>query len=76
MFVDQTPFRIMNTLFSLLGTEGHKRRKALRTQHRALRVRCLGELTRPDFQVVRTLDEAYRLLRVESPELGPIEAPE
>jgi hypothetical protein len=36
----------------------------------------LSELTRPDFQVVRTLDEAYRLLRVESPEFGPIEAPE
>jgi hypothetical protein len=36
----------------------------------------LSELTRPDFQVVRTLDEAYRLLKVEAPQFGPIEAPE
>jgi len=28
----------------------------------------LGEPTRPDLHVVRTMDEAYRLLRVESPE--------
>src|SRR5271165_1840827 len=32
----------------------------------------LGELTRPDLQVVRTMDEAYRLLRVESPEFSPV----
>jgi len=31
----------------------------------------LSELTRPDIQVVRTLDEAYRLLQVESPEFRP-----
>jgi hypothetical protein len=32
----------------------------------------LSELTRPDFHVVRTIDEAYRLLQVESPEFVPI----
>jgi hypothetical protein len=32
----------------------------------------LTELTRPDLRVVRTMDEAYRLLRVESPEFGPV----
>lgn len=32
----------------------------------------LGEKTRPDLHVVRTMDEAYRLLRVESPEFGPV----
>jgi len=32
----------------------------------------LGESTRPDFHVVRTMDEAYRLLRVESPEFHPV----
>ncbi|MGD0508028.1 MAG: hypothetical protein ABSA27_09540 [Terriglobales bacterium] len=32
----------------------------------------LGEETRPNLHVVRTMDEAYRLLRVESPEFGPI----
>ena len=32
----------------------------------------LTELTRPDLHVVRTMDEAYRLLRVESPEFSPI----
>jgi hypothetical protein len=32
----------------------------------------LGEGTRPNFQVVRTMDEAYRLLRVESPEFSPV----
>jgi hypothetical protein len=32
----------------------------------------LGESTRPDFHVVRTMDEAYRLLRVESPEFTPV----
>ncbi len=32
----------------------------------------LTEKTRPELQVVRTLDEAYRLLGVESPEFYPI----
>jgi hypothetical protein len=32
----------------------------------------LTELTRPDLHVVRTIDEAYYLLRVESPEFRPI----
>jgi hypothetical protein len=32
----------------------------------------LGEKTRPDLQVVRTMDEAYRLLRVKSPEFHPV----
>ena len=32
----------------------------------------LSDLTRPDLCVVRTIDEAYRLLRVESPEFSPI----
>jgi hypothetical protein len=32
----------------------------------------LTELTRPDFHVVRAIDEAYRLLRVESPEFTPV----
>jgi hypothetical protein len=32
----------------------------------------LGEKTRPDLQVVRTMDEAYRLLQVESPEFHPV----
>jgi len=32
----------------------------------------LTELTRPDLHVVRSVDEAYRLLRVESPEFRPI----
>jgi hypothetical protein len=32
----------------------------------------LGEKTRPELQVVRTLDEAYRLLGVESPEFYPV----
>ena len=32
----------------------------------------LGELTRPDIHVVRTLEEAYRLLRVESPEFDSV----
>lgn len=35
----------------------------------------ITELTRPDLQVVRTLDAAYRLLNIESPEFAPI-APE
>jgi hypothetical protein len=35
----------------------------------------ISELTRPDLHVARTLDEAYRLLQVESPEFGPV-APE
>jgi hypothetical protein len=32
----------------------------------------LGEESRPDLHVVRTMDEAYRLLGVESPEFGPV----
>jgi len=32
----------------------------------------LSEKTRPDLQVVRTVDEAYRLLQVESPEFSPV----
>jgi hypothetical protein len=32
----------------------------------------LTELTRPDLHVVRTIDDAYRLLRVESPEFSPV----
>jgi hypothetical protein len=32
----------------------------------------LGEKTRPDLHVVRTLDEAYRLLKIESPEFRPV----
>ena len=32
----------------------------------------LSELTRPDVHIVRTMDEAYRLLVVESPEFGPV----
>jgi hypothetical protein len=35
----------------------------------------ITELTRPDLQVVRTLDAAYHLLNVESPEFVPV-APE
>lgn len=32
----------------------------------------LGEKTRPELQVVRTMDEAYRLLGVELPEFHPL----
>lgn len=32
----------------------------------------LGEKTRRDLHVVRTLDEAYHLLRAEAPEFGPL----
>jgi len=32
----------------------------------------LSEKARPNFQVVHTMDEAYRLLRVESPEFSPV----
>ncbi len=32
----------------------------------------LGERTRPNFHVVRTLDEAYSLLQVKSPEFSPL----
>jgi hypothetical protein len=32
----------------------------------------LTELTRPDLHVARTIDEAYRLLRVEAPEFTPV----
>jgi hypothetical protein len=33
----------------------------------------LSEETRPELQVVRTMDEAYRLLHVESPQFLPID---
>ncbi|MGD1023677.1 MAG: hypothetical protein ABR880_12900 [Candidatus Sulfotelmatobacter sp.] len=33
----------------------------------------LSEKTRPDLHVVRTMDEAYRLLQVESPEFMPLD---
>jgi hypothetical protein len=33
----------------------------------------LGEKNRPKLHVVRTMNEAYRLLRMESPEFGPID---
>jgi hypothetical protein len=33
----------------------------------------LGEKTRPELQVVRTLEDAYRLLKVESPAFDPID---
>jgi hypothetical protein len=32
----------------------------------------LGEDTRPDLRIVRTMDEAHRLLGVESPEFSPV----
>lgn len=32
----------------------------------------LSESTRPDLHVVRTIEEAYRLLRIESPEFDPV----
>lgn len=32
----------------------------------------LGEETRPELRVVRTMDDAYRLLEVESPEFHPV----
>ena len=32
----------------------------------------LGEKTRPDLQVVRTLEEAYRMFELESPEFSPV----
>ena len=32
----------------------------------------LGEKTRPELQVVRSLEEAFRLLGVENPEFSPI----
>jgi len=32
----------------------------------------VGEEVRPNLHVVRTMDEAYRLLRVKSPEFGPM----
>ncbi|MGB8011212.1 MAG: hypothetical protein WCF68_06345 [Terriglobales bacterium] len=35
----------------------------------------LGEETRPNLHVVRTLDQAYHLLRVESPEFHPVSCP-
>jgi hypothetical protein len=35
----------------------------------------LGELTRPDFHIVRTTDEAYRLLRVKSPQFSRVNQP-
>ena len=33
----------------------------------------LSEKTRPDLHIVRTIDEAYRLLNVESPEFKPLD---
>jgi hypothetical protein len=36
----------------------------------------LGEKTRSDLRVVRTLNEAYSLLGLESPEFSPISSPE
>jgi hypothetical protein len=35
-------------------------------------LQILSEEARPELHVVRTIDEAYRLLRVESPEFSPI----
>ena len=32
----------------------------------------LGEKTRPNLHIVRTLDEAYALLQLESPEFSPV----
>jgi hypothetical protein len=32
----------------------------------------LGEKTRPELHVVRTLEAAYKLLQLESPEFGPV----
>jgi hypothetical protein len=32
----------------------------------------LGERTRPDLQLARTLDAVYHLLRAEAPEFGPV----
>jgi len=32
----------------------------------------ITEESRPNFHVVRTMDEAYRLLQVECPEFGPV----
>jgi hypothetical protein len=33
----------------------------------------LSEKSRPDLHVVRTLEEAYRLLELESPKFGPVQ---
>jgi hypothetical protein len=35
-------------------------------------LQILSEEARPELHVVRTIDEAYRLLRIESPEFSPI----
>jgi len=35
-------------------------------------MQILGEKTRPELRVVRTLDEAYQLLEVKSPEFKPV----
>jgi len=35
----------------------------------------ISEETRPDLRVVRTMDEAYRLLAAEAPEFSPISIP-
>ena len=54
---------------------GHMRILVATTDHQYGMMRMLqmlGETTRPDLQVVRTLDEAYRLLRLESPEFRPV----
>jgi len=36
-------------------------------------LQILAGETRPDLHVVRTMDEAYQLLRVESPEFAPVD---
>ncbi|MFZ1919577.1 MAG: hypothetical protein WAU58_18540 [Terriglobales bacterium] len=54
---------------------GHMRMVVATTDHQYGMMRMLqmlGETTRPDLHVVRTLDEAYRLLRLESPEFHPV----
>lgn len=38
-------------------------------------LQMLSEKSRPELHVVRTMDEAYRLLRVESPEFSPVSFP-
>jgi hypothetical protein len=35
-------------------------------------LQILSEQSRPELHVVRTMDEAYRLLQVESPEFNPV----
>lgn len=38
-------------------------------------LQMLSEESRPELHVVRTMDEAYRLLRMESPEFSPVNFP-